>query len=96
VSELAVAHLSRDEARSLTDEVKSDAERLWRKLVELYDGGAHIALGYRSWATYFEAEFGGTDTSAYRLLQSGRVLNQLPNGQLTPSSERVARAPVSA
>lgn len=91
MSELAVATLSADEARSLTDEVKQDAERLWRKLVELYDGGAHLALGYSSWAVYFEAEFGGSDATAYRLLQSGRVMAQLPIGSQRPSTEGVAR-----
>ena len=43
VVDLTVAVLSREEARSLTDEVKHDAERLWRKLVELYEGDAHTA-----------------------------------------------------
>ena len=59
MSDLTIATLSRDEARSLTDEVKRDAERLWRKLIELYDGEAHIALGYASWRSYYAAEFGG-------------------------------------
>lgn len=88
---LATSTLSRDEARFLTDEVKHDAERLWRKLVELYDGGAHLALGYSSWGSYFEAEFGGSETKAYRLLQSGRVMSQLPIGSRAPANESVAR-----
>ena len=33
------------EARSLTDEVKRDAQALWEKLLALYEGGAHAALG---------------------------------------------------
>jgi hypothetical protein len=32
------------EARRLTDEVKADAQRLWAKLLCLYQGGAHTAL----------------------------------------------------
>lgn len=91
MSDLAVAPLSRDKARSLTDEVKHDAERLWRKLVELYDGRAHRALGYSSWGSYFEAEFGGSDATAYRLLQSGRVMAELPMGSPKPATERMAR-----
>lgn len=83
--------LSRDEARSLTDEVRGDAERLWSKLVELYEGGAHVALGYGSWGSYFETEFGGSDATAYRLLQSGRVMAQLPIGSPRPATESVAR-----
>lgn len=44
--------LSSGEARRLTDEVKADAAKLWQKLLRLYNGGAHTALGYASWETY--------------------------------------------
>ena len=71
------ALLSRAEARSLTDEVKNDAERLWRKLVELYEGGAHEVLGYKSWGAYFKAEFGQSHRQAYTLLDAGRVMREL-------------------
>lgn len=37
---------------SLTDEVKADAQRLWAKLLQLYEGRAHIALGYTLWSDY--------------------------------------------
>ncbi len=36
------------EARQLTEEVKADAQRLWAKLLNRYEGGAHTALGYSS------------------------------------------------
>lgn len=74
---LDAATLSKDEARSLTDEVKGDAERLWRKLVELYEGGAHEVLGYSSWGSYFKKEFGGSQSRAYELLDAGRVVKTL-------------------
>jgi hypothetical protein len=91
MSELAVPQLSREEARSLTDEVREDAERLWRKLLELYEGRAHEALGYSSWGDYFETEFGGSDATAYRLLQSARVMKELPIGSPAPANEAQAR-----
>lgn len=84
------AGLSKGEARKLTDEVKGDAERLWQKLNELYEGGAHLALGYSSWGAYFKAEFGRDASYAYRLLQSGRVMAQLPIGS-RPANEAQAR-----
>jgi hypothetical protein len=65
------------EARRLTDEVKADAQRLWAKLLRLYEGGAHIALGYTSWATYCEHEFRLGKAYAYRLLQAAHVVDQL-------------------
>jgi hypothetical protein len=79
------ALLTEAQARSLTDEVKRDAEQLWAKLVQLYEGQAHIALGYPSWAEYFEAEFGGSEATAYRWLQAGRVMRQLPVGSPRPN-----------
>lgn len=84
--------LSEAEARSLTDEVKGDAERLWRKLVELYDGKAHLSLGYSSWDGYFTAEFGGSKSRAYQLLDAGRVL-KLAQSTMVDSAptERQAR-----
>lgn len=76
----------------LTDEVKRDAESLWRKLVELYDGGAHIALKYGSWGDYFQAEFGQSGRRGYQLLDAGRALEAVNHGSLgSPLNERQAR-----
>jgi VRR-NUC domain len=70
--------LGPSEARRLTDEIKRDAEALWGRLVELYDGGAHTALGYSSWQAYCETEFGFGRSHAYRLLDAGRVAASIP------------------
>jgi phage N-6-adenine-methyltransferase len=92
VGELAVAQqLSSAEARSLTDEVKRDAESLWQKLVALYQGGAHTALGYSAWGDYFEKEFGQSRSRGYQLLDAGKVLASVHHGGLEPPSERQAR-----
>jgi hypothetical protein len=76
------------EARRLTDEVKRDAQALWRKLIELYEGGAHTALNYPSWHEYCQAEFGFGRRHSYRLLEAGRVAERVPHGTL---NERQAR-----
>lgn len=57
------------------------------------DGGAHLALGYSSWGTYFKAEFGGEKAQAYRVLHAGRVAEALesPNGDSTRVTESQAR-----
>lgn len=60
-------------ARALTDEVKADAAALWSKLLALYEGGAHTALGYSSWGDYYEVEFGHTAARGYQLLDAARV-----------------------
>lgn len=86
---------------ALTEEVKADAQKLWAKLLSLYEGGAHIALGYSSWAEYCEKEFRIGNRQSYRLLQAAKVVHQLAgecpighslqvNSQV-PESERLAR-----
>jgi hypothetical protein len=81
------------EARRLTDQVKSDAQALWQKLVELYEGGAWSALNYPSWHEYCATEFGFGRSHSYRLLEAGRVAELVPHGGM---NERQARelAPV--
>lgn len=91
-SGLPELELTADEARVLTDQVKEDAERLWLKLLRLYAGGAHIALGYSSWGDYFETEFRGSRRRGYELLQAGRVFESVRHGALPPpANERQAR-----
>jgi hypothetical protein len=76
--------LTEQEARSLTEEVKRDLAALWEKCVRLYEGQAHLALGYSSWAAYAQAEFGMKKAAAHRALNAGLVLRVLaeefPNG----------------
>jgi hypothetical protein len=72
------AVLTAPEAQALTDEVKRDAETLWMKLRRLYEGGAHVALGYSSWHAYCGAEFGIGRSSSYRALDAGRVIEVVP------------------
>lgn len=86
------AALSKDEARSLTDEVKADAAALWAKLLRLYEGGAHTVLGYSSWGAYYEAEFGQSGKRGEQLLRAARVVKALEDTSVSPpASEAVAR-----
>lgn len=80
-------------ARILTDEVKADAAALWSKLLRLYEGGAHLALGYSSWGAYYEAEFDGSKSRGHQLLDAARVIEALPRSTIVDShpSEAVAR-----
>jgi hypothetical protein len=81
--------LDEAEARTLTDEVKTDAAALWSKLLRLYEGGAHTTLGYSSWAAYCAAEFDMGKSHAYRILDAARVVDAVP--QLGTAPEAVAR-----
>lgn len=73
--------LTREEARSLTEEIKADASALWVKLLDAYRDGAHKALGYKSWAAYCHAEFEMGRSASYRILDSARVFEQLHPGK---------------
>src|SRR5215204_762782 len=89
---LAVDTLTRDDARALTEEVKRDAAVLRAKLLRLYEGRAHEALGYSSWGDYYTAEFGQTAARGYQLLDAARVsepIQQLLNEP--PPNEAQAR-----
>lgn len=91
---LAREPLSSVEARRLTDEIKSDAERLWGRLLEAYEGGAHTALGFSSWGDYCKAEFGTSGVRGYQLLGAGRVVRAIDVHSTTvsrPRTESVAR-----
>ena len=57
--------MSEPDARRLTERIKlllgsvnDQMDRLGRLVTEARDGGAHLALGYRSWTEYVAAEFG--------------------------------------
>jgi hypothetical protein len=87
------------DARALTEEVRGDAETLWSKLLALYQGGAHLALGYGSWGDYFAAEFGRSRRRGYQLLEAGRVLEVVQSLALdAPANDAQARelAPLRA
>lgn len=73
----SLVRLSETQARTLTEEIKGRAEELWGRLLEAYEGGAHLALGYSSWGEYFEAELGGDKSRAYQLIDAGRVVQAI-------------------
>jgi hypothetical protein len=77
--------LTADEARALTDQVKADAAALWVKLLRLYEGGAHMALGYSSWGAYYEAEFGHSARTGKRLLEAARNVDALGDTRVPPT-----------
>jgi len=77
--------LTTEEARNLTDEVKKDAARLWAKLLQLYRGDAHSALGYSSWGDYFEVEFQQDRSYGYYLLKAGKVREALAESTIVDS-----------
>jgi hypothetical protein len=68
-----IAPLTRDDAEHLTALAQQQAAELWRTLLRLYEGAAHLALGYANWAEYFTDRFGKRASTAYKLLRAARV-----------------------
>lgn len=88
----AGGQLTAEQARTLTDEVKADAAALWAKLLALYEGGAHTALGYASWGDHCRERWSMSRTFAYDTINSTKLVGQLsPIGDTRPQSEAVAR-----
>lgn len=69
--------LSKEEARTLTDEIKEHDEELCFKVLQAYEGGAHVALEYPSWESYVKEEFGYGRSHSYRLMDQARVVKAI-------------------
>ena len=72
-----VADCTPDEARQLTERIRSTADALWQLLAEAHDRGAWRALGYDTFKAYVEGEFQMSKRHAYRLLDQARVIDAL-------------------
>lgn len=83
--------LSRERARELTDEVRQDVLSVWAKVLELYEGGAHLALDYGSWREYWEAEFGDSPSRGFQMVRVGRVARLLQENDMPIPTYSVAR-----
>jgi hypothetical protein len=65
-----VDRLDANEARALTDQIKTGVEALWHLITRAYTERAWAALGYTSWDDYCTREFG---TSRLRLPREERA-----------------------
>lgn len=90
--ELPVA-LTPSAARLLTDQVRDAADNLLDRVLALYEGAAHTALGYTSWGAYWTAEFGQHRSRGYQLLKAARAVGELPQSTTvdSPPNERQMR-----
>jgi hypothetical protein len=87
--------LTASAARQLTDSIKADIEKLWARLLSAYERGVHTALGYQSFGSYMDAEFGVKYGRAYQLLDAARVAQAIEAESTKvdpPTKETVARA----
>lgn len=79
--------LNADEARALTDEIRGAAEQVYALLLKAHEGEAWTPLGYGSWREYAMAEFGMSQSYAYRLLDQARVIREIEAASVSPIGE---------
>ena len=72
-----IAPLDRRSAEKLTAEIKAWAGTLWLKLEAAYDGQAHHALGYATWADYLRTEFDISRSRGYQLVVHAKAVRAL-------------------
>jgi hypothetical protein len=69
--------MGRKEAEEITQTIKNNFDSLGTKLAEARTRKAYKALGYRTFETYCQSEFGKSVSSAYQLIEDAKVLAQL-------------------
>jgi hypothetical protein len=69
--------LSAEEAKALTEEIRSHARMTCFLLAKAHDQRAWRVLGYRSWAAYGRCEFGLSRARLYDLLEQAHVIRCL-------------------
>lgn len=94
MTEVLPVRLTAEQARDLTQAVRDDVRALWVKVLDLFEGGAHLALGYASWGAYWEGEFGQSSGRGEQLVRAGRVARALEAGTTDvplPANDLLAR-----
>jgi hypothetical protein len=89
IDEVTSDVITRSEALELTARIRGAAEELWSLLLEARDRKAWQVLGYPSMADYAKAEFGMSQSYAYRIWHQGRVIRALEAASNSPVGESI-------
>lgn len=87
--------LNEEEAKELTENIRSTGEVLYVLVSRAHAGKAHNALGYSSFEAYVKEEFGMSRSRAYQLIGQANVIQEItdavPEGTKISISEAAAR-----
>jgi hypothetical protein len=85
--------LTREQAQSLTEQVRLHYDQASEVLVTLHDGNGHNGMGYPTWESYVIAELGWSLRRSYQVLKHGRVVRAFEEefGASVNLSERAVR-----
>jgi hypothetical protein len=74
---IRLTEMGRKEAEEITQNIKDNFDSLGAMLMQARERKAYKALGYRSFESYCQTEFGKSSSSAYQLIEDAKVLSQL-------------------
>ena len=88
--------MTTDQAREITDAIRSTSEVLYTLIQRAHQGKAWLSLGYGSFAEYVREEFAMSRSRAYQILDQARVIDAIeaaaPDGASLPHiTEAAAR-----
>jgi len=87
--------LSVEEAKELTEHIRSTADVLYVLVARAHAGKAHLALGYKNFESYVKEEFNISRSRAYQFLNQANVIaaieSSTPDGTQIKISEAAAR-----
>jgi ribosomal protein L24 len=72
-----LAEMGRQEAEQITQTIKDNFDSLGAMLAQARDRKAYKALGYRSFESYCQSEFGKSISTAYQLIEDAKVISEL-------------------
>jgi hypothetical protein len=95
VIDLSSPELSTDEAKELTNTIKTQTNVLYLLIARAHAGKAHKALGYSSFQEYIKQEFNYSKSYAYKLLDQAKIIDAIeevmPEGAQVYVSDATAR-----
>lgn len=95
VVDLSSPELNEEEARDLTNKIRTTTNVLYLLIARAHAGKAHIALGYSSFEAYIREEFNYSKSYAYKLLNQANVIKAIeavaPEGTQVYVSDATAR-----
>lgn len=71
--------MTMDEARSITETIKSTMTATYLLVVQAHEGKAYKALGYDTWESYVNQEFDFSVSRSYQLLRMNDVIKEIEN-----------------
>ncbi|MEG4887061.1 hypothetical protein QUA82_09865 [Microcoleus sp. F8-D3] len=77
ISPIRPANMTREEAETITGQIKENFDSLGNMLIAARDRKAYKALGYRSFESYCKSEFGKSSSTAYQAIEDAKVRSQL-------------------